>query len=220
MDDLGIPLTGQEGAQVDDESQYIELLIQATLNEKNSPEILEFEEGLVTSLERSLKEKEEQVEGLESAGTQELERMIYSLEVKRVRYLLKLYYRTRLHKIEKYAAAILDDEAQASKLSQAELQFCQDYFVTVGRHLKEVVLDQLNEDFKPLCKTSALSDTNDLIPRPPMDTHVFAKLVADAGAVKLDDDGGTMVDMAAGDLFIVRYAPVAHLVARRDAVLV
>lgn len=33
-------------------------------------------------------------------------------------------------------------------------------------------------------------------------------------------DGDTMVDMAAGDLFIVRYAPVAHLVARRDAVLV
>lgn len=36
-------------------------------------------------------------------------------------------------------------------------------------------------------KSSALSDTNDLIPRPPLDTHVFAKLMADAGSVQLDE---------------------------------
>lgn len=39
------------------------------------------------------------------------------LQVKRVRYLLKLYYRTRLKKIEKYAACILDDDSMSAKLS-------------------------------------------------------------------------------------------------------
>lgn len=57
MEDLDIPLTGQDASRGDEESQYIELLIQATLNEKNAPEILEFEEGIVTTLEQKLREK-------------------------------------------------------------------------------------------------------------------------------------------------------------------
>lgn len=36
-------------------------------------------------------------------------------------------------------------------------------------------------------KLSALSETNDLIPKPAMDSHVFAKLVDDVGAVQIDE---------------------------------
>ena len=36
-------------------------------------------------------------------------------------------------------------------------------------------------------RTSHLSEGNDLIPKPPLDTHVFCKLLEDAGAVPLDE---------------------------------
>ena len=41
------------------------------------------------------------------------------------RYLLKLYYRTRLHKIERFAASILEDERISSRLCKHEVAHCQ-----------------------------------------------------------------------------------------------
>ena len=195
-------------------SSDIELLIQATLNEKNAPEILEFQTGPTSRLQDALEAqasceqedctalklalvhalatdtqkfcppacfvKEKLVEDLEQDMAQELRRMMLSLENKRVRYLLKLYHRTRLKKIEKFAASIVADPEYYKRLSEcvalhfascaplvhavsaccnlkrvlplnrAELSYCQEYFKLVGRHLKTVVLDQLPSDFKPL----------------------------------------------------------------------
>lgn len=37
-------------------------------------------------------------------------------------------------------------------------------------------------------KVSNLSDGNDLIPMPAMDTHVFCKVMDDAGPVQLDGE--------------------------------
>ncbi|GFH08240.1 GINS complex, Sld5 component [Haematococcus lacustris] len=211
---LEFPLTGEEVPLASD----IELLIQATLNEKNAPEILEFKTELLQRVEDQLKKQEEYTEQLEQDVEQETRRMVLSLENKRVRYLVKLYYRTRLRKIERFAACILDDENYSNRLSGHEVEYCQQYFVLVGKHLKEVVLDQLPEDLQPLVKTSKLVPGNDLIPYPPMDTHVFCKLLTDVGAVQLDEE--QMVDMKSDQLFIIRYRPVAHLVANHQAVLI
>lgn len=39
----------------------------------------------------------------------------------------------------------------------------------------------------PQLQTSELSETRDMVLRPMLDTHVFAKVVQDAGAVRLDE---------------------------------
>lgn len=57
------------------------------------------------------------VEQLESDMSQELRRMMMNLENMRVRYLLKMYHRTRLKKIEKFAASIAADDEADDKLS-------------------------------------------------------------------------------------------------------
>ena len=62
--------------------------------------------------------QEDYVEGLETDMSQELRRMMLNLESKRVRYLLRLYHRTRLSKIEKYAANIMEDNDMHSRLSK------------------------------------------------------------------------------------------------------
>lgn len=100
--------------------------------------------------------QEETVETLDTDMDKELPKIIYQLENRRVRYLLKTYLRTRLKKIEKYAAHVLDATPEyRQRLSQRELVYCQDYFISVGRHLRETVLQHMPPNFKSLVRSSS-----------------------------------------------------------------
>lgn len=55
----------------------------------------------------------------------ELPRLMYSYELKRVRYLLQAYHRTRLRKIEKFILHILEKEEVLQKLSEKEQTYAQ-----------------------------------------------------------------------------------------------
>jgi len=62
--------------------------------------------------------QEELVEQLESDITQELRRIMLNLENMRLKFLLKMYHKTRLKKIEKFAASIAADDEASRKLSR------------------------------------------------------------------------------------------------------
>lgn len=47
--------------------------------------------------------QDEVVEDLERDPAADMKRMVFNLELKRIRYLLRLYLRTRLHKVEMHA---------------------------------------------------------------------------------------------------------------------
>ena len=55
----------------------------------------------------------------------ELPRLMYSYELKRVRYLLQAYHRIRLQKIEKFILHILEKEDILSRLSEKEQAYAQ-----------------------------------------------------------------------------------------------
>lgn len=55
----------------------------------------------------------------------ELPRLMYSYELKRVRYLLQAYHRTRLNKIEKFILHILEKEEVLQNLSEKEQTYAQ-----------------------------------------------------------------------------------------------
>ena len=55
----------------------------------------------------------------------ELPRLMYSYELKRVRYLLQAYLRTRLKKIEKFVLHILENEQVLLRLSEKEQTYSQ-----------------------------------------------------------------------------------------------
>ncbi len=61
--------------------------------------------------------QEEYCEQLEGDMGAELKRMMLGLEVRRVRYLLKAYHRTRLLKVERFAATIMDNDDLRTRLS-------------------------------------------------------------------------------------------------------
>lgn len=55
----------------------------------------------------------------------ELPRLMYSYELKRVRYLLQAYHRIRLQKIEKFILHVLEKEEILARLSDKEKVYAQ-----------------------------------------------------------------------------------------------
>lgn len=187
-------------------------LQQAVLNEKGSPEILEFKQELVDNVSQALGQQESLVDTLETNAEADLARLMYTMENRRVKYLLKTYLRVRLKKIERFASHLLNNATLLDKLSQAEKTFTESYFMAIATHLKVTVLNHLPEAFSGLVKESELSETKDMIPEPNLQSYVFCQVVEDCGNVQVDDEGST-IDFRRDDLLAVRYDCVAQLLA-------
>ncbi|KAL3136803.1 hypothetical protein ABBQ38_005515 [Trebouxia sp. C0009 RCD-2024] len=141
----------------------------------------------------------------------ELPRLMYSYELKRVRYLLQAYLRTRLKKIERFVLHILENEQVLQKLSEKEQTYAQEYFMLYGRHQKETILNQMPDGFKDIAKQSAGSVRGDMIPVPDLDKHVFCRVLADRGYVEMNNAGTETAEFSKDDLYVARYDPIHAL---------
>ena len=89
----------------------VEQISKAIIKERESPEILQYETDMITSLEKLILSQEEALdETSASTTTENFFNSIYKLEVERMKYLLKTYLRTRLFKIEKYHLYLIKNE--------------------------------------------------------------------------------------------------------------
>lgn len=60
-----------------------------------------------------------------------------------MKYMLRSYLRTRLHKVERFVFHCIDDAAARARLSEKEDAYAQDYLIMVGNHLKSTVANKL-----------------------------------------------------------------------------
>lgn len=187
------------------------LLKQATINEKVAPELLDYDAPLVASIEAQIEHQEGVITDYRENPQMELPRLMYSYELKRVRYLLQSYHRTRLTKIEKFILHILEKEEVLNRLSDKEKAYAQDYFMLYGRHQKETILNLMPEGFKDIAKQSAGSVWGDMIPVPDQDKHVFCRVLADRGYVEMNNAGTETAAFSKDDLYVARYDPIHTL---------
>lgn len=209
---------GEESLEGASKSDF-HLLKQALLNERNAPEILEYKSELVERIESQLDNQEALIEDLEADVDKSAIRFIFLHEKDRLKFLLKSYLRTRMRKIERYVEHILDTDELHARLAPHEGAYAQEYFVMIGKHLKEAVLEHLPESFQSLVKESANSETKDTIPTPDFDVHVFCRVLEDCGHIPIDSQGST-VDMEKDDVYIIRYRPIANLLYQNQVELV
>ncbi|GLC35408.1 hypothetical protein PLESTB_000567800 [Pleodorina starrii] len=212
------------------EQDDFELLSNALRNERNTQDILEYKHDLVERVHQRLEDQIARVESWKEASKSNrlpeddvdmsVPILCCTLNINRFRFLLKSYWRARLQKIERFATLILDNKELQRNCSPKELNHCLQYFVAVGKCLKEVVLARLPEEFQTLVQESQLTDTRDMIPTPRLDRCVFVRLLKDAGHVAVDAEGQQLVDMKAGDIYIIQYHLVQRLVQQDIAVLI
>lgn len=215
----GMPFDTQDGPSLDMGGNDFQLLKRALLNERMAPEILQYKEDLVERVKSGLQRQEQELEAMESQKEMDMVRQVLAYERDRVRYLLKSYLRARLFKIQQFAGSILDSSELRSRLSSQERTFTQNFFVAAGRHFKTGVLDELPPHYQSLVKRYEAEQDKKLLDKPDMSKYVFCEVLDDCGQVPDGPDGQT-ADLRGGDMMVIKYTTVQHLVeAGRVALL-
>eukprot|EP00899_Mesostigma_viride_P022752 jgi/Mesvir1/3661/Mv14952-RA.1 len=209
MDDAEDDVTQNEEEVAD-----LPLMKQVFMNEKAAPEILVYQEDLVERIKEYINNQTSVIEDMEKGQHESLQAIVYTMDVERVQYLLRSYLRTRMAKIERYALNILSDRTLCSRLSEPELAFAKGFVDLMDAHFRSSVLDHLPATSRSLLRQSNTSTSEDMIPTPDLDGFVFCRCKQTIGSVAIDGRGVDTVDLEEGDLYILRYRPVALLISQ------
>ena len=184
----------------------------AFLNERFSPELLPFESELVLRVRQQLLFMQAEIterfrpEDSDSAvGSAE---SICRMEVLRIRFLLKSYLRCRLEKVEKYPIFYLSQAGLRNLLSGEELNYAEKYVDLLEKHFSEAFLGRLPANFKKLTDSSS---EGDMVSAPQLHGYVFLRVVEDIGPFRPDNTSAVTVDLAAGELYVMRYSSIRGL---------
>ncbi|KAK3589731.1 hypothetical protein CHS0354_021051 [Potamilus streckersoni] len=193
-------------------AEVLRKLEEAWLNEKFAEDLLEAKTDLVECMMEQISEMEDNIS---RAKKGDFKVSIHRLEIDRIRYVLSSYLRSRLLKIEKFATHLLEEEKvrkddEPSKLSPEEFTFAKDYDKSLESHLRNLALRHMPAHIQSL-------DPKQIAVRPNLDKYVFLRVNEDTEGVLVEeetlDTGEEIVDMKRGDQHIMRYRPVAPLVA-------
>ncbi|THG97396.1 hypothetical protein EW026_g4591 [Hermanssonia centrifuga] len=123
-DDFG-PILAQDIA----EETSLQQLIRHWTNERHAPDILPAQEHLLGRLLDHIRKQSDDVQLLradpDSSEEEHFRIILVQTEVERVKFVIRSYIRTRIHKIEKYAQYISATPDMHERLSQGELEHAQ-----------------------------------------------------------------------------------------------
>ncbi|GMY27942.1 DNA replication complex GINS protein SLD5 [Fagus crenata] len=197
----------------------VELLKKAWRNEKAAPEILRFETSLIQRSRGQIQLMEETIEEYASSGIDPLTVSLYQMDLDRVQYLLRSYLRIRLQKIEKYMSHISKSSEVQSRLSEQEKVFARRCADDMERHLEDSVLSKLPDNYRDIVKQSIISEENDMIPEPQLDTFVVCKSRRFLGPFQLVGSD-ELLEMKPDELCIIHYNSIRERVQEGDIDLV
>ncbi|CAI5725608.1 unnamed protein product [Peronospora farinosa] len=175
------------------------------VNELNAPEILQYNEEMVSEMLEQIQNQQEYVDSVNEDRKQLVDEKsfvnkLYQMEIDRLRYMVSSYLRTRLHKIEKFAIHILGDAMLVQRLSMKERNFAQQFVTLYESHMNDLVLSKFDAEHRSLT-------TEDMVLKPNLDGFVFCQGL-DAGGVQCDDKGANFVQVTSADRYVLRYRSI------------
>ncbi|KAH1084786.1 hypothetical protein AAZX31_07G010000 [Glycine max] len=189
-----------------------ELLKRAWRNEKAAPEILRYESDLVSRVKKVIQFLEETVEEKSSGGTNPLSVSLYQMDLDRTLFLLRSYLRIRIQKIEKFVFHIQKTEELWNRLSKDEKDFAKACENDLKQHLDESVLLKLPKDYKSVLRQSSMSEEDDMVPEPQLDTFVLCRSKEYLTGIQLEDgpvdDRSKLFEMEPGVLHFICYKSI------------
>ncbi|XP_054782192.1 DNA replication complex GINS protein SLD5 [Prosopis cineraria] len=194
----------------------VELLKRVWRNEKAAPEILRFETGLIDRIKEQIQLMEETVEEKSAAGVDPLSISLYQMDLDRAQFLLRSYLRIRIQKIEKFVFHIAKTDELWNKLSKEEKIFARRCTEDLKQHLEDSVLSKLPENYQSFQKQSVISEEDDMIPEPTLDTFVVCRSKEYLTGIQLEDgpvdDRSMLFEMEPGVLHFICYKSIKALV--------
>ncbi|THH28857.1 hypothetical protein EUX98_g5334 [Antrodiella citrinella] len=190
------------------------------MNERHAPDILPAQEALLGRLLDHIRKQTNDVQLLradpDSSEDEHFRIMLVQTEVERVKFVIRSYLRTRLHKVEKYARYIMSTPETQEKLSQGELDHAERYATILEAHFNNAVLKSLPPEQQGLDDNIAFMPP--MIPAPDKNVGVFAYARHACPPVRLPD--GTTMEMTPGQIALIPYHVVEHMLLREDIELV
>ncbi|PCH34768.1 GINS complex Sld5 component [Wolfiporia cocos MD-104 SS10] len=216
-DDFGGPnILPQEVA----EETAFQQLIRHWMNERHSPDILPGQELLLGRILDHVRKQSDDVQLLradpDSSEDEHFRIMLVQTEVERVKFVVRSYVRTRLHKVEKYARWIAKTPEVHERLSKAELDHAKRYARLLEYHFTQSVLQSLPPDQQSLEEETAFMPP--MTPEPDKLRPVFVHALRDCPHVQLPD--GSTITMEKGRISLTPYYVIEHLLARGEVELV
>ncbi|KAJ4721992.1 DNA replication complex GINS protein SLD5 [Melia azedarach] len=182
----------------------VELLKTAWRNEKAAPEILQFQAQLVKRAREQIQLMEETIEDFEESGLDPLTVSLYQMDLDRAQFLLRSYLRVRLRKLEKYMLYIWKNDSLWNRLSEPEKMFVQRCIDDMEKHLEETVLSKLPDNYQSARRQSVISEEDDMVPEPRLDTFVACKTSNSFVSLRLADSERPL-EMERQDVSFVLY---------------
>lgn len=193
-------------------------LIQAWVSERIAPEILPYDQTLVDITNRKIRKQIETLEETEIRDAKtNFKLVIIQTELERVKYLMRSYLRTRIHKIDKYALHCLRDQDVMLRLSNLEKQYVQKHQAILERHYHLAFLKDLPEagNLRKLDDTAAAGLS--MIDVPDLNKAVFCKVVKPIfSEIKV---GSETMDLEVGNTLLIRYGAVRKYIYDESMVL-
>ncbi|KAI9093104.1 hypothetical protein DFS34DRAFT_272852 [Phlyctochytrium arcticum] len=180
------------------------------MNERCAPEILQYQDMLVSQLIEMLNAQTENIEpGRDDDDPDKAFLVVlYQQEMERIKFVIRGYLRTRLVKIQQHPLHLLRDESSRSRLSEEEIIFCEKFQEILEAHYTKSCLSDFPSFLKRLD-----DDAGDLhmVSKPDLDDSVIIRVQQSIGAFHLAYSKDT-IEMNAGDQYILRYSAVKNLI--------
>eukprot|EP01132_Coremiostelium_polycephalum_P005719 gene5719-7114_t len=183
-----------------DTTDLLDKIKHVWINEKFSPDILNYEEDLVKQILKQIETKEElcsEINDTQNRFTAQL----YEMEVERLKYLIRSYLRTRIKKIDKFYAYISQNSTIKSKLSNHELEYCEKFTNLIENHFQITFLESLPKGFTKNDHKNAIV--------PDLDSFIFCTPKGDLGDIEINDE--ETVEFKKGHIYLIRYKSIMFL---------
>lgn len=200
-------------------SDALDSLRMLSLNEHFSPEILPFAQESVDSV-RSLVNQHTQLvdeEEDENVDAHSFELQLKRMEIDRINYLLRDYFRVRIKKIEGCVLYIFKDSGTYDLLSEAEQKFAVGYMDLIDEHFKKSFLHMLPHKVQVLDKDG----NTDPAAGPDLDHFVFCRVKKSVGSYAVGEEANDeTLDLETGDIVCIRYRSIQQLLLDESVELI
>jgi GINS complex subunit 4 len=182
----------------------------AWINERMSPELLDFEADLLDKIMVRVREQvifiEEQSMNIQPGTDLKFILLVVESELERIKFLIRGYLRIRLSKIDKYTVLISGSQELMGKLSESERAYMERHFDI----LKELYKGQFLSNMPP--SLQLLDDKSggiSMVEEPDLNTAVFLRVLQKVEHPVIA--GQDRVLLEKGGVYVMRYSAIERL---------
>ncbi|KAI5361997.1 Putative DNA replication complex GINS protein SLD5 [Septoria linicola] len=223
MDDVDISdiLASVSAPPIDPRVLDLQALTRAWINERTSPDLLPYPTDLIDRANNGIKRQIETIEDMTGSRdpSKNFTLVILQTELERMKFLVRSYLRARIAKIDTfpihYRSQFLQTEADDQPLlSTLEAQYLEAHQSLLAQHYHASFLSLFPQGLQ---RMDDASGGVTMIDRPDEDKAVFCRVLRDCYVER--PPYGT-VDLARGDIWLLRWSTIADRVKRGDVELV